>query len=158
MLIISPVRWDPHRANPIFFKQSALLHMNFYHLQLLIHRPFIATNRKPSPLSFPSLAICTNAARASVHVIDLFRKRKGLPFPIGHFNVRNTFPIFKTLTLITRRWWSSKQGLFYFSTYGVGNNQASVLMSIKQWQRFTNACSSSSLLRIRKYNTVLIAQ
>ncbi|TFY75185.1 hypothetical protein EWM64_g8827, partial [Hericium alpestre] len=69
------LRWDPTREHDVFFLQSASLYCTYYHLQILIHRPFIPSPRKPSPLSFPSLAICTNAARSCSHVIDIQRRR-----------------------------------------------------------------------------------
>ena len=75
------VRWDPHRENFLHFSQSATLYATYYHTQILIHRPFIPTPRKPSPLSFPSLAICTNAARSCSHVADIQRKRGCQPLP-----------------------------------------------------------------------------
>ncbi|EGN92361.1 hypothetical protein SERLA73DRAFT_99356 [Serpula lacrymans var. lacrymans S7.3] len=75
------LRWDPNREDDRFFMQSAGLYATYYHLQILIHRPFIPSPRKPSPLSFPSLAICTNAARSCSHVIDILRKRSGVASP-----------------------------------------------------------------------------
>jgi len=75
------LRWDPNREDVQFFNQSAFLHASYYHLQILIHRPFIPSPRKASPLSFPSLAICTNAARSCSHVVDIQRRRTGLPLP-----------------------------------------------------------------------------
>ena len=73
------VRWDPTRENILFLNQSANLYANYYQLQIAVHRPFIPSPRKPSPLSFPSLAICTNAARSSIHVLDVQYKRTGMP-------------------------------------------------------------------------------
>lgn len=75
------VRWDPHREDPIFFRQSAILYANYYHLQILVHRPFIPSPKKPSSLSFPSLAICTNAARSCSHLVDYSRDRLGPVLP-----------------------------------------------------------------------------
>ena len=75
------VRWDPHREDAEFFRQSAILYANYYHLQILVHRPFIPSPRKPSALSFPSLAICTNAARSCSHLVDYSRERLG---PVLH--------------------------------------------------------------------------
>lgn len=75
------VRWDPNRENEDFFNQSVSLYTSYYHLQILIHRPFIPSPRKPSPLSFPSLAICTNAARSCSHVVDIKRKRSKKEIP-----------------------------------------------------------------------------
>ncbi|KAK7466198.1 Gypsy retrotransposon integrase-like protein 1 [Stygiomarasmius scandens] len=69
------LRWDPNREDDVFFNQSVNMYAQYYHLQILIHRPFIPSPRKPSPLAFPSLAICTNAARSCSHVIDIQRKR-----------------------------------------------------------------------------------
>ncbi|KIL64052.1 hypothetical protein M378DRAFT_163769 [Amanita muscaria Koide BX008] len=69
------LRWDPNREDENFFKQSVVLYTNYYHLQIMIHRPFIPSPRKPSPLSFPSLAICTNAARSCSHLLDVMRRR-----------------------------------------------------------------------------------
>ena len=40
-----------------------------------IHRSFIPTPNKPSSTSFPSLAICTNAARSCSHILDAQLKR-----------------------------------------------------------------------------------
>ena len=71
------VRWDPHREDSVFFSQSVLLHAAYYNLQIAVHRPYIPSPRKPSPLSFPSLAICTNAARSCIHVLDVQYKRSG---------------------------------------------------------------------------------
>ncbi|KAG7443383.1 uncharacterized protein BT62DRAFT_1078462 [Guyanagaster necrorhizus] len=71
------LRWDPNRVNLVHFNQSASLYMYYYHLQKLIHRPFI-TKPQDSKFRFPSLAICTNAARASSHVADLQRRRAGV--------------------------------------------------------------------------------
>ncbi|KAF9021193.1 hypothetical protein BDZ89DRAFT_1019740 [Hymenopellis radicata] len=77
------LRWDPSRENTLFFNQSAHLYISYYHLQILIHRPFIPTPKIPSPLSFPSLAICTNAARSCSHVIDIQSKRSFVIPSIG---------------------------------------------------------------------------
>jgi hypothetical protein len=43
------VRWDPARQDPVFFDQSVALHCAYYHLQILIHRPFIPMIRKSAP-------------------------------------------------------------------------------------------------------------
>ncbi|KAJ7471657.1 fungal-specific transcription factor domain-containing protein [Mycena galericulata] len=71
------LRWDPSRADPLFFDQSVALHSAYYHTQILIHRPFIPMVRKSAPTALPSLAICTNAARAVANMVDLQRRRKG---------------------------------------------------------------------------------
>ncbi|KAK6969400.1 Zn(2)-C6 fungal-type domain-containing protein [Favolaschia claudopus] len=61
------LRWDPARENQLFFDQSVALHAAYFHLQILIHRPFIPMLRKSATTALPSLAICTNAARSCEH-------------------------------------------------------------------------------------------
>jgi len=72
------LRWNPSSKKKLFLKQSAALYATYYHLQILIHRPFIPSFRNPSPTAFPSLAICTNAARSCCHVIE-FQSESELP-------------------------------------------------------------------------------
>lgn len=79
--ILLLVRWDPNREDKQFFKQSVVLWSLYYHIQILIHRPFIPSPSKPSPLSFPSLAICTNAARSCIHVVDVQYQRSPMASP-----------------------------------------------------------------------------
>ncbi|PPQ71792.1 hypothetical protein CVT24_006143 [Panaeolus cyanescens] len=73
------LRWNPNCKNDLFLKQSAALHATYYHLQILIHRPFIPSPRNPTPITFPSLAICTNAARSCCHVLESFSKLSAVP-------------------------------------------------------------------------------
>ncbi|KAJ8087138.1 Gypsy retrotransposon integrase-like protein 1 [Marasmius tenuissimus] len=75
------LRWDPSRENDVFFRQSAELYTEYYLLQVLIHRQFIPSPKKTSPLSFPSLAICTNAARSCIRIADIQRRRSGTLSP-----------------------------------------------------------------------------
>ncbi|KAI6148273.1 fungal-specific transcription factor domain-containing protein [Pisolithus thermaeus] len=76
------LRWDPNRdVSTPFFTQSCVLYASYYQLQILIHRPFIPSPRRPSVLSFPSLAICTNAARSCSHVLDTYNRRSSVPLP-----------------------------------------------------------------------------
>jgi len=72
------VKWDPHRENPLFFDQSTALYLLFYYVQMQIHRPIM---QKDSPMSYTSLAICTNAARACGHVLDIQFRRRILSLP-----------------------------------------------------------------------------
>ncbi|KAF8149480.1 fungal-specific transcription factor domain-containing protein [Crassisporium funariophilum] len=74
------LRWNSNCVNGLFFKQSAALHATYYHLQIFIHRPFIPSPRNPGPALFPSLAICTNAARSCCHVLESsFSRLSALP-------------------------------------------------------------------------------
>jgi hypothetical protein len=65
----------PDTADLVLFDQSALLYATYYLTQILVHRPFIASSRVSTPLSFPSLAICTNAARSGIHVLNIHGRK-----------------------------------------------------------------------------------
>ena len=97
------VRWDPNRANLVHFNQSASLYMFYYHLQKLIHRPFITTPQD-SKFRFPSLAICTNAARASSHVADIQRRRAGVVPVTAVWPFSHPFLAVLTLWAVTGVW------------------------------------------------------
>ncbi|CAA7269974.1 unnamed protein product [Cyclocybe aegerita] len=75
--------WDPDRENLDAFNLSAMLHASYYNVRILIHHSFIRWPGKPSPLPFPSLAICLNAARscAEVGYTQLQRNPKAAPPP-----------------------------------------------------------------------------
>lgn len=101
------LRWDPNRDINDFFLQSYCLYSSYYHVQILIHRPFIPSPRKPSPLSFPSLAICTNAARSCSHVMDVYRCRSGKPVPYSQM------PAFTAgIVLLLNIWGGKRSGLY----------------------------------------------
>ncbi|KAJ7779436.1 fungal-specific transcription factor domain-containing protein [Mycena maculata] len=71
------LRWDPHRADLVFFRQSVALYCGYYYVQMTTHRPFIPTIRQAAPTALPSLAICTNAARSCSHVAEVSCQRMG---------------------------------------------------------------------------------
>ncbi|KAI0787277.1 fungal-specific transcription factor domain-containing protein [Fomes fomentarius] len=100
------LRWDPTREDLLFLNQSANLYANYYQLQIAVHRPFIPSPRKPSPLSFPSLAICTNAARSCIHVLDVQYKRSGAP---TFFNQMALFT--GGIVLLLNIWGGKRSGL-----------------------------------------------
>ncbi|KAF4613756.1 hypothetical protein D9613_007374 [Agrocybe pediades] len=100
------LRWDPNREDENFFNQSVLLYAAYYHVQILIHRPFIPSPSKPSPLSFPSLAICTNAARSCSHIIDVQRKRNDVTTPQSHMYVFTS-----GVVLLLSIWGGKRSGL-----------------------------------------------
>ncbi|KAJ7578583.1 fungal-specific transcription factor domain-containing protein [Mycena floridula] len=81
------LRWDPQNVHSIFFAQSLQLYCSFYHLQILVHRPFLPKPGKTSPQSTASLAICTNAARSCSHAVDIYYRRTGLIIPFVMANV-----------------------------------------------------------------------
>ncbi|KAJ3553324.1 hypothetical protein NP233_g12670 [Leucocoprinus birnbaumii] len=100
------LRWDPNREDKRFFNQSVVLWSTYYHIQILIHRPFIPSPSKPSPLSFPSLAICTNAARSCIHVVDVQYRRMPLTSPQVQMAVFTA-----GIVLLLSIWGGKKSGL-----------------------------------------------
>ncbi|KAF7335611.1 Zn(2)-C6 fungal-type domain-containing protein [Mycena venus] len=101
------LRWDPMRQDPVFFDQSVALHCWYYHLQILIHRPFIPMLRKPTAMALPSLAICTSAARACANMADMQRRRNG-GVPVV-FNLHTIF--ISGLVLLLNVWSGKRTGL-----------------------------------------------
>jgi len=72
------LKWDPNCKDNIRFEQQAMLRLTYHYVQITIHRPFIpvlSAGGKASPLSFPSLAICTNAARSNSHILEQYSGR-----------------------------------------------------------------------------------
>jgi hypothetical protein len=88
-LIIS-VRWDPLREDILLFHQSAQLQINFYALQILIHRPVLLSQSATRNSSLTSLAICTNAARATARILSEQVKREKVA--IFHCMARDDYP------------------------------------------------------------------
>ncbi|CBQ67503.1 related to transcriptional activator acu-15 [Sporisorium reilianum SRZ2] len=72
------LRYDPHERSDEWLLQSSLLYSKYYNCQLLVHRPFIPAKKAASEksiLNFPSLAICTNAARSISHLVTNLKDR-----------------------------------------------------------------------------------
>ncbi|EDR09003.1 uncharacterized protein LACBIDRAFT_296682 [Laccaria bicolor S238N-H82] len=100
------LRWDPNREDDRFLKQSIVLYATYYHIQILVHRPFIPSKNHPSPSPFPSLAICTNAARSCSHVVDILQKRNFIPPPLLQL------PAFTSgIVLLVGIWGGKRSGL-----------------------------------------------
>ncbi|KAE9383294.1 hypothetical protein BT96DRAFT_869308 [Gymnopus androsaceus JB14] len=69
------LKWDPKRENAEHLQQSALLHTSYYWIQIVVHRPFIPKPGESSLLNFPSLAICTSAARTSIRIMEILHQQ-----------------------------------------------------------------------------------
>ncbi|KAM5544335.1 hypothetical protein V8D89_001995 [Ganoderma adspersum] len=80
----SHLLWDPEQEDELWLTQAASLNAFYYYTQVAVHRPFIAASRRESPLSFPSVIICTNGARSSIQVLEVLNKRTRIP---GHRNM-----------------------------------------------------------------------
>ncbi|GAA5929605.1 Zn(II)2Cys6 transcription factor [Sporobolomyces koalae] len=68
------VRWNPSQQDDTALLLSATVYCVYYSCQTFVHREFISPARSAA-LGFPSLAICSNAARSSAHVLDTLRQR-----------------------------------------------------------------------------------
>ncbi|KAL1743484.1 hypothetical protein HDZ31DRAFT_40779 [Schizophyllum fasciatum] len=73
------LRWDPNRPNAELREQAASLCMALYLAQIQLHRPFIAN--PDGGLSFASLAICANAARAALRLMVRLSELSFTPYP-----------------------------------------------------------------------------
>ena len=74
------MRWNPSQPNPLWFSQSAILCSAYYHLQILIHNPFIQWSPNSSSESGPnfarSFAVCTSGALACTDILAIQLQRK----------------------------------------------------------------------------------
>jgi hypothetical protein len=98
------VRWDPNREDVTFFDQSAHLYAAYYQLQIMIHRPFVVSQpgsgAAGAARSFPSLAICTHAARACAKVVHTHVSRMGRIT----FNQIVSVPVCEACMLVLNAW------------------------------------------------------
>ncbi|KAJ7593049.1 fungal-specific transcription factor domain-containing protein [Mycena floridula] len=105
-LIPDHLKWDPHRQDTFFFDQSALLYTTYYYAQILLHKPFIPPNESSTEnTSFPSMAICANAARSCCHALDVESRRSFLPLP----QVMMTL-FASALVLLVNHWGGRRRG------------------------------------------------
>ncbi|KAJ7729689.1 fungal-specific transcription factor domain-containing protein [Mycena maculata] len=94
------LRWDPERTGT-FFDQSAILYVQYYYVQITIHRPYI---HKKSPLAKPSLSICTGAARSALYIAHIWinrLQRVALPFLLN--------PVFVSALILLLNFFGSKR-------------------------------------------------
>ncbi|GJE90306.1 fungal specific transcription factor domain-containing protein [Phanerochaete sordida] len=77
------LKYDSSRVDAPFAAQAASLHAAYLTLRIFVHRPFITMTRKV-PVPFPSFAICTNAARSCIQVLDRYFALSG-PVLLCHF-------------------------------------------------------------------------
>ncbi|KAJ7600730.1 fungal-specific transcription factor domain-containing protein [Mycena floridula] len=102
------LKWDPHRQDTFFFDQSAVLYAAYYYVQILLHKPFIGSSPNHSPMestSFPSLAICANAARSCCHALTVESRRSFLPLPDVMMSIFSS-----ALMLLLNHWRGRRRG------------------------------------------------
>ncbi|KAJ3710220.1 fungal-specific transcription factor domain-containing protein [Lentinula raphanica] len=99
------LKWDPDREDILHFDQSVLLYTTYYAIQILAHRPFIPGSGENSQSSIPSLAICANAARFCIHIVQVQQQRK-----TGVFFVPSVmFSLFNAAIVLLVNTWMGKQ-------------------------------------------------
>ncbi|GAA5821325.1 hypothetical protein JCM10212_006780 [Sporobolomyces blumeae] len=76
------LRWNPSQLDDASLVLSAAIYIRYYHCQIFVHREFVSPSRSIA-LGFPSLAICSNAARSTAHVLDTLRQRNLLQSAFG---------------------------------------------------------------------------
>lgn len=76
------LRWDPNRESPLFYTQSAVLHVVYHHANILLHRAFVAPPSKENHLSAPALQSCVQSAQAISQIINPKNQRKAPALPI----------------------------------------------------------------------------
>ncbi|KAL1691507.1 fungal-specific transcription factor domain-containing protein [Schizophyllum commune] len=73
------LRWSPDETNAELRDQAMLLAAALYLAQIQLHRPFIVAPNTSQ--SFPSLAICANAARTCLRMMERNSKMSFTPWP-----------------------------------------------------------------------------
>ncbi|KAJ3852882.1 fungal-specific transcription factor domain-containing protein [Lentinula lateritia] len=76
------LKWDPSRENIQHFNESVVLYTTYYGIQARLDLSFIPRPGGDSHSTIPSLAICANAARSCLHVLEVEQQRKTNAFVI----------------------------------------------------------------------------
>ncbi|GAA5917364.1 hypothetical protein JCM6882_006338 [Rhodosporidiobolus microsporus] len=74
------LKWQPSQLSDKDLLLSAHLHGAYYQLQILIHREFLSSSDFRT-FGFPSLSICSNAARSTARLLEVLEQRGGLECP-----------------------------------------------------------------------------
>ncbi|KJA20731.1 hypothetical protein HYPSUDRAFT_42804 [Hypholoma sublateritium FD-334 SS-4] len=132
------LRWDPEKADLVIFHQSVHLHIAYSYIQIQIHRPFLT---RKSPLSFASLAICTNAARSCAHFLEVGMTRGIKASPLLMLSV-----VTAGLVISLNLWGSRRSGLIRNPTKEIENFKTCVNFLKESEKRWPVAGRSNDLL------------
>ncbi|KAF8650393.1 hypothetical protein AX16_005201 [Volvariella volvacea WC 439] len=94
------LKWDPHRTNSIFYRQSASLYASFCFVRIQVHRPFI---QKTHSLSQTSFMMCTNAAKQCIHLLDTVKLRAVMPAP------HSVMAAFTSALILVLNFWANRR-------------------------------------------------
>ncbi|THU84637.1 hypothetical protein K435DRAFT_732990 [Dendrothele bispora CBS 962.96] len=98
----SHLKWNSQHEDERLFVQSATLYSMYYWVQIQVHRRFVPRPGQKSQSTFPSLAICVNAARSCIHVAETYLSHKF--HPSGHF----LHPLFSLAMVLAVNLWREK--------------------------------------------------
>ncbi|GJE89775.1 fungal specific transcription factor domain-containing protein [Phanerochaete sordida] len=100
------LKYDPHRTDLPFAAQAASLCAAHHSLRIFIHRPFIIESTRAS-VPFPSRAICTNAARSCIQMLERYFALSG-PGLIYQYHIGSLFQA--ALVTLLHIWQSMRTG------------------------------------------------
>ncbi|KAG7086785.1 hypothetical protein E1B28_002713 [Marasmius oreades] len=104
------LRWNSENPDPVFFQQSAMLYATYYWVQIQVHRPFIPRPGQESVLPFPSLTICSNAARATVNMLEILHSRREMGMVALEIFPNTLTPLFASALILLVNIWRPKRG------------------------------------------------
>ncbi|KAG7096472.1 hypothetical protein E1B28_003904 [Marasmius oreades] len=104
------LKWDPDNPDPVFFQQSATLYAIYHWVQIQIHRPFIPRPGQEPILPFPSLEICCNAARKTIHIIERLHARMDKAMAVLESVTFIVSPLFTSTLILLLSIWRPKSG------------------------------------------------
>ncbi|THU79383.1 hypothetical protein K435DRAFT_973177 [Dendrothele bispora CBS 962.96] len=145
----SHLRWDTQHQHDIFFSQSAILHASYYWVQIQVHRRFIPRPGQKSQLSFPSLAICTNAARSCIRVVESYLKRRFLPY--GHF----MHPLFGSAMVLAVNLWREKHTN---SNSNTRNELTDIYKCIEMIRLYETSDLINTVISVSQYPPLLVSE
>ncbi|KAJ6595543.1 fungal-specific transcription factor domain-containing protein [Mycena vulgaris] len=142
------LRWDPNQENQIFLDQSAALYASYYHGILFAG----LCKESKSNSTFPSLAICANAARSCGYVLDV-QTRRGR----GIFHLPQVVVIIFdcAIVLLINVWANSRAGERYNRAAADVHNCLRVLrLYERRWRVAGRRCDIiPAMLNISKYTS-----
>ncbi len=106
------MRWNPEQENVLFLSQAATIAAFYYLHQIAVHRSFMASSRRESPISPLSTIICMNAARAAIQVVEVLYNRTGNP---SHRNTASPPSLDEIISSVLTLAWSPWQGMLFVS-------------------------------------------
>ncbi|KIK55513.1 hypothetical protein GYMLUDRAFT_47729 [Collybiopsis luxurians FD-317 M1] len=75
------LKYNPDQKDIVFVHQSVILYAGFYWTRIQVHKRFIPRLGQKSILALHSLAICANAARSCIHLLDGHHEQYKLRIP-----------------------------------------------------------------------------